>query len=87
MNAELAGYIDQFQKMYRHHSAYEDTVIFPAFDLMEKRSDLEELTATFGDEEKKVLGRNGYDVFLNQIAHVEKQLGIYELSSSTPKLG
>jgi hypothetical protein len=44
------------------------------------------LAATFGVEEKKVLGHNGFDVFLNQIAHIEKQLGIYELATSTPKL-
>jgi hemerythrin-like domain-containing protein len=86
MNAELAGYLDDFQRMYRHHAAYEDTVIFPAFDVMEKRSDMAELAATFGVEEKKVLGHNGFDVFLNQIAHIEKQLGIYELATSTPKL-
>lgn len=86
LNSELAGYFTDFNNMYRHHAAYEDTVVFPAFETMDKHADLAELSATFDAEEKKVLGHHGFDDFLNQIAHVEKKLGIYELSSSTPKL-
>ena len=86
MNADLAKYLEDFNSMYRHHSAYEDTVIFPGFEGMEKRTDLQELAATFEGEEKRVLGHHGFDDFLNRIARAEKKLGIYELSSSTPKL-
>ena len=84
--AELAGYLGDFNVMYRHHSAYEDTIIFPSFEAMGTREDLTELAATVAAEEKKVLGHKGFDDFVNQIAHVEKKLGIYELSSSTPKI-
>jgi hemerythrin-like domain-containing protein len=86
INAELAGYLDDFNKMYRHHAAFEDTVLFPSFEGLEKRADLVELASTFEEEEKRVLGHRGFDDFLNQIAKVEKKLGIFELSSSTPKL-
>jgi hemerythrin-like domain-containing protein len=86
MNAELAGYLGDFVKMYTHHAAYEDTIVFPAFEAMEKRSDLAEVSASFDQEEKRVLGRNGFNDFLTLIAKVEKKLGIYELSSSTPQL-
>ena len=84
--SELGTLLDDFVKMYRHHAAWEDTVIFPAFDFMEKKSDLSELSATFDLEENKILGHSGFRSFLNQIADVEKQLGIYELSTSTPRL-
>ncbi len=86
LKAELAGYLGDFNVMYRHHSAYEDTIIFPSFEAMGTREDLTELAATVAAEEKKVLGHKGFDDFVNQIAHVEKKLGIYELSSSTPKI-
>ena len=72
--------------MYRHHAAWEDTVIFPAFDIMTKRSELSELAATFEIEEKKILGPTGFDSFVNDLADVEKHLGIYDLSSWTAKL-
>jgi hemerythrin-like domain-containing protein len=86
LKTELAGYLDDFVKMYSHHAAYEDTVIFPAFDALKQPTELAELVVTFDAEEKRVLGNHGFDDFLNQIASVEKKLGIYELSSSTPKL-
>lgn len=87
LSPDLTHYLTDFVQMYRHHSAWEDTVIFPAFDAMENRNDLAELSTTFASEERKILGHNGFNHFLNQIADVERELGIYELSSSTPKLG
>ncbi len=86
MNSELAKYFNDFKNMYRHHTAYEDTVIFPAFEAMEKRNELAELVADFDLEEKRVLGHHGFDDFLKQIANIEMKLGIYDLSTSTPKL-
>ena len=59
LKAEMAGYLDDFIKMYRHHAAYEDTIIFPAFEAMDKRENLVELAETFASEEKKVLGHRG----------------------------
>jgi len=86
INSNLAAYFDDFKKMYRHHTAYEDTVVFPAFEAMEKRNDLAELAAGFDLDEKRVLGHHGFDDFLKQIANVEIKLGIYDLYTSTPKL-
>jgi hemerythrin-like domain-containing protein len=86
INEDMAGYFDDFIKMYRHHAAFEDTVLFPSFEETEKRVDLVELASTFEAEEKRVLGHSGFDDFLNQIIKIEKKLGIFELSTSTPKL-
>ena len=86
MNSELVENFDYFDKMYRHHTAYEDTVIFPSFEALEKRSELAELATDLDLEEKKILGHHGFNDFLKQIASVEKKLGVYDLSTSTPKL-
>lgn len=86
LGPELCGYLGDFVAMYRHHAAWEDTVVFPAFDELEGSKNLADLSSTIAAEEKQILGRSGFQSFLNQIADVEKQLGIFELSSSTPKL-
>jgi hemerythrin-like domain-containing protein len=85
-NSGLVGYLSDFVQMYQHHCAWEDTVIFPAFDAMEKPQDLSELAAVFEEEEKKMFGHDCFTSYLNLIADVEKQLNIYELATSTPKL-
>jgi hemerythrin-like domain-containing protein len=84
--SELAGYLADFVKMYRYHMAWEDTIVFPAFDTMEQKKDLVELAATIDQEEKQILGHDGFASFISQITDVEKQLDIYGLSGSTPKL-
>jgi hemerythrin-like domain-containing protein len=83
---ELAGYLDNFVRMYVHHASWEDTVVFPAFDAMHNRHQLDELAAILVADERKTLGKSGFQTFVDQIASVEKQLGIYELSTSTPHL-
>ena len=72
--------------MYRYHASWEDTVIFPAFDEMERKSELAELAATFELEEKNILGNTGFESFVKDIAGVEKQLAIYDPSAWTAKL-
>jgi hemerythrin-like domain-containing protein len=63
-----------FIRMYRPHEAREDTVLFPALgDRME-------------EDEKKVLGDEGFEKSVDQVATIETQLGIYELPQFTPKL-
>jgi hypothetical protein len=86
LNSEMASYFEDFRLMYTHHAAYEDTVIFPSFEAMENRSEINELADTLESEEKRVLGHRGFGDFVDKIAGVEKKLGIYELSTSTPKL-
>jgi len=83
---ELAGYLNSFGQMYRYHAAWEDTVVFPSFDAMERRSELQELAGTFELEEKNILGDTGFESFVNDIAGVEKQLAIYDPSKWTAKL-
>lgn len=86
LGPELAGYLGDFNSMYRHHMAWEDTVIFPAFDDLEGSKNITSLAAEVAADEKKILGGSGFESFVKQLADVEKRLGIFELSGSTAKL-
>jgi hemerythrin-like domain-containing protein len=74
-----------FIRMYRPHEAREDTVLFPALRTILKPKQVEELGERMEEAEKKVLGDEGFEKSLGQVASIEKQLGIYELSQFTPK--
>lgn len=86
LNSELQGYLGAFGKMYRYHSAWEDTVIFPAFDGLVSKNDLSDLAKVIEEEEKKILGASGFESFVKEIASVEKQLAVYDPSKWTAKL-
>ena|SRR2546426_819340 len=74
-----------FIRMYRPHEAREDTVLFPALRTILKPKQVEELGDKMEEDEKKVLGDEGFEKSVDQVASIEKQLGIYDLSQFTPK--
>ena len=45
---------------------------------------VEELGERMEEDEKKVLGEEGFEKSVAQVAAIEKQLGIYDLSQFTP---
>jgi hemerythrin-like domain-containing protein len=73
-----------FIRMYRPHEAREDTVLFPALRTILKPKQVQELGERMEEDEKKVLGDEGFEKSLDQVTAAEKQLGIYELSQFTP---
>jgi hemerythrin-like domain-containing protein len=86
LTPESIGYFQVYVKMFRHHAAWEDTVVFPAFRSLVSGKELGELGQTFEKEEQRQFGPDGFNSVLAILADVEKRLGIYELSTSTPKL-
>jgi len=82
--AALADRLSQFVRMYRPHEAREDTVLFPAFRELVSREEYERLGDEFESREDKVLGHRGFERIVDEVAAIEKSLGIYELSSFTP---
>ena len=74
-----------FIRMYRPHESREDTVLFPALRTILKPKEVEELGDRMEEDEKKVLGDEGFEKSVDQVATIEKQLGIYDLSQFTPK--
>jgi hemerythrin-like domain-containing protein len=74
-----------FIRMYRPHEAREDTVLFPALHQVVSAKRLQELGEQFEKEEDRLFGDEGFEKTVDQVAAIEKQLGIYELAQFTPK--
>jgi hemerythrin-like domain-containing protein len=75
----------EFIRMYRPHEAREDTVLFPALLKIVPAKRLKELGEQFEKEEDRLFGDEGFEKTVDQVAAIEKQLGIYELSQFTAK--
>jgi hemerythrin-like domain-containing protein len=74
-----------FIRMYRPHESREDTVLFPALHTILKPEQVAELGERMEEDEDKILGAEGFEKSVDQVAAIEKQLGIYDLSQFTPK--
>ena len=74
-----------FIRMYRPHEAREDTVLFPALHKILTAKRLAELGEQFEKEEDRLFGDEGFEKTVDQVAGIEKQLGIYDLEKFTPK--
>src|SRR5579871_246769 len=82
---ELTQSCEAFIRMYRPHEAREDTVLFPALHKILPAKRLEELGEQFEKEEDRLFGDEGFEKTVDQVATIEKSLGIYELAQFTPK--
>jgi len=80
-SASMAGFV----RMYRPHEAREDTVLFPALHDIVSKHEYDALGDQFEAIERKTFGGEGFEMAVDQVAALEKQLGIYELSQFTPK--
>jgi len=81
---QLGEALRRFIRMYRPHAAREDTVLFPAFRAMVSAREYAALGEKFEDKEKELFGQNGFEKMVNEVAALEKTLGIYDLSQFTP---
>jgi len=82
---EIIRGCDAFIRMYRPHEAREDTVLFPALYKLISTKQIAELGEQFEVKEHQLLGSEGFEKAVDEVAAVEKQLGIYDLSKFTPK--
>ena len=82
---ELIRSCEGFIRMYRPHESREDTVLFPALHKIVPAKRLKELGEQFEKEEDRLFGDEGFEKTVEQVAVIEKQLGIYDLSQFTPK--
>jgi len=83
---ELSNDLFAFVRMYRPHEAREDTVLFPAFKDLVGEAEYKELGEKFEDQEHKLFGAHGFEKNVEQIAAIERELGLYELAQFTPRL-
>ena len=82
----LTRYLRLFIRMYRPHKAREDTVLFPAFHTIVSPKEFDTLGESFEDKEEELFGKNGFERVVEEVAGLEKKLGIYDLSQFTPKI-
>ncbi|HET6572836.1 MAG TPA: hemerythrin domain-containing protein [Fimbriiglobus sp.] len=82
---EVVRACEAFVRMYRPHEAREDTVLFPALYTIVPAKEVKELGERFEEEEHRLFGEDGFAKAVEQVAGIEKQLGIYDLAGFTPK--
>jgi hemerythrin-like domain-containing protein len=82
---QLSDALRAFLRMYRPHEAREDTVLFPAFRGIVSPHEYDALGEQFEKKEDELFGQDGFFKVVEQVAALEKRLGIYELAQFTPK--
>ena len=79
----LAKALESFVRMYSHHAAIEDTVIFPAWKAATGQSELDELAARFEEIETEQFGADGFETALKRMEEIETSLGLSNLDMFT----
>jgi hemerythrin-like domain-containing protein len=82
---KLSDALRAFLRMYRPHEAREDTVLFPAFRTIVSQHEYGALGDDFEKKEDELFGDEGFFKVVDQVAQIEKKLGIFELAQFTPK--
>jgi hemerythrin-like domain-containing protein len=81
---KVAASLQAFARMYRPHAAREDTVLFPALRKVVSPGEFNELGDKFEDQEEARFGKEGYEKIVDQVAGLEKVLGLENLARFTP---
>jgi hemerythrin-like domain-containing protein len=79
----LARAMESFARMYAHHAAIEDTVIFPAWKAAVGEAELDALAAKFEEIETEQFGGDGFDAALQRMEEIETSLGMSNLDMFT----
>jgi hemerythrin-like domain-containing protein len=82
--AALRNALFQFVRMYEPHEAREDTVLFPAFHKLVSAHEYASLGEEFEKKERTMFHGDGFDMAVDQVASIEKELDIYDLNRFTP---
>lgn len=82
---KLAADLHAFVRMYAPHEAREDTVLFPALHKVVSAHEYNALGDQFEGIERKTFGGDGFEIYVEKVAAIEKQLGIYDLAQFTPR--
>ncbi len=82
---KLLQRIHAFLQMYRPHAAREDTVLFPAFRSIVSPQEYGAIGDEMEKKEQQLFGGDGFEKAVDQVAQIEKALGIYDLAKFTPK--
>ena len=81
--AKLAATLRRFNRMYRAHAAREDTVLFPEIRKLVGKKAYAELGDQFEDKERDMLGPEGFEHAVLDIAKLEQAFGLDDLAKLT----
>lgn len=86
ISSNVKGFADALEslvRMYEHHAAIEDTVVFPAWKQTLNSEQLDEMNDKFEEIEHEQFGEDGFENALKQIADIEQSLGLSDLAQFT----
>jgi len=79
----LAKALESFVRMYAHHAAIEDTVVFPAWKAAVGGNELDTLGEKFEEIEHQQFGDDGFEAALRRMEEIEESLGLSNLDMFT----
>jgi hemerythrin-like domain-containing protein len=82
---KLIQSLRDFNRMYRPHEAWEDTVLFPALRSIVSAHEFDALGDAFEDREHELLGKEGFEGMVVKVGEIERSLGIHNLAMFTPR--
>ena len=80
---DFAAALETLVRMYEHHAAIEDTVVFPAWKQTLSAKALDEMNDKFEEIEHEQFGEDGFESALKQMAEIEQSLGLRDLAQFT----
>ena len=83
-HAKLAGWLRQYVRMMRPHTAHEDTVVFPELRKLVSKQEYDALAETFQKREREALGDVGFEEWVQRVAKLEALLGLDDPDRVTP---
>lgn len=81
--SSFADTLDAFVRMYEHHAAREDTIVFPAWKGVLSPAEYDELNDKFEEIEQEQFGEDGFEDAAKQIGEIEASLAIDDISKFT----
>jgi hemerythrin-like domain-containing protein len=75
--------MQQFVRMYQHHTAWEETIVFPAWKNALRETDFDELGDKFEAIADQQFGKDSYQEVVDRIAAIELTLNLADLTQFT----
>ena len=79
----LAKTLESFARMYEHHAAIEDTVVFPAWKEALGQAEFDDIGGKFEQIEHQQFGDDGFEAALKRMEEIETSLGLANLDMFT----
>jgi hemerythrin-like domain-containing protein len=80
---QFDGALESLVRMYEHHAAIEDTIVFPAWKQTLTEEQLDEMNDKFEDIEHEQFGEDGFENAVKQIGEIEQSLNLADLNQFT----